>query len=118
MPSRPGELHPEPLTEPDVSLSTPPARATLSAETRRFLLLPVDQTDLDAGGPPPSLHRHYPASTLLRGGPPLKERFGTFSLAGPPLGPFPFPSPPQVLKFPTKARLRVTPPIHRTPQDQ
>ena len=28
LPSRPGELHPEPLTEPDVSLSTYPARAT------------------------------------------------------------------------------------------
>jgi len=28
MPSRPGELHPEPLTEPDLSLSTYPARAT------------------------------------------------------------------------------------------
>src|SRR5262249_446197 len=28
MPSRPGEFHPEPLTEPDVSLSTYPARAT------------------------------------------------------------------------------------------
>jgi hypothetical protein len=27
-PSRPGEFHPEPLTEPDVSLSTYPARAT------------------------------------------------------------------------------------------
>jgi len=27
-PSRPGELHPQPLTEPDVSLSTYPARAT------------------------------------------------------------------------------------------
>ena len=27
-PSRPGELHPEPLTEPDVNLSTYPARAT------------------------------------------------------------------------------------------
>jgi len=28
LPSRPGEFHPEPLTEPDVSLSTYPARAT------------------------------------------------------------------------------------------
>ena len=28
LPSRPGESHPEPLTEPDVSLSTYPARAT------------------------------------------------------------------------------------------
>jgi hypothetical protein len=27
-PSRPGEFHPEPLTDPDVSLSTYPARAT------------------------------------------------------------------------------------------
>jgi hypothetical protein len=27
LPSRPGEFHPEPLTEPDVSLSTYPARA-------------------------------------------------------------------------------------------
>src|ERR1700730_2838303 len=29
LPSRPGESHPEPLTEPDVSLSTYPARANL-----------------------------------------------------------------------------------------
>ena len=28
-PSRPGEFHPEPLTEPDVNLSIHPARATL-----------------------------------------------------------------------------------------
>jgi len=27
LPSRPGELHPEALTDPDVSLSTHPARA-------------------------------------------------------------------------------------------
>jgi len=27
-PSRPGEFHPEPLTDPDLSLSTHPARAT------------------------------------------------------------------------------------------
>jgi hypothetical protein len=27
LPSRPGELHPRPLTEPDVSLSARPARA-------------------------------------------------------------------------------------------
>src|SRR4030095_16568993 len=47
LPSRPGEFHPEPLTEPDVSLSTYPARATHgrlppSAKTSRFLPLPVD----------------------------------------------------------------------------
>ena len=28
LPSRSGELHPEPLTEPDLGLSTYPARAT------------------------------------------------------------------------------------------
>ena len=28
MPSRPGEFHPEPLTEPDLTLSRHPARAT------------------------------------------------------------------------------------------
>src|SRR4051812_3017570 len=100
MPSRPGDFHPEPLTEPDVSLATHPARATLSAETPWFLLLPVDQTDPDAGGPLPSLHRHYPASTLLWGGPPLKGRFSTFGLAGQPLGPFPFASPLEVLGVP------------------
>ena len=40
MPSRPGDFHPEPLTEPDVSLAAYPARATPrrlppSAETNR-----------------------------------------------------------------------------------
>ena len=28
LPSRPGEFHPEPLTDPDVNLSIHPARAT------------------------------------------------------------------------------------------
>ena len=67
---------PEPLTDPDLSLSTHPARATLrklppSVEISRFLLLPVDQIDHNAGDPPPSLHGHYSVSSVLRGGPPL-----------------------------------------------
>jgi hypothetical protein len=75
-PSRPGEFHPEPLTDPDLSLSAHPARATLgklppSARTGRFLLLPVDQIDPDASDPPPSLHGHYAVSSVLRGSPPL-----------------------------------------------
>jgi len=45
-PSRPGEFHPEPLTEPDVSLSTYPARTTHgrrpSSTDIEFLRLPVD----------------------------------------------------------------------------
>ena len=75
-PSRPGELHPEPITDPDLSLSTHPARATPrklppSVRTSRFLLLPVDQVDPNAGDPPPSLHGHYSVSSVLRGSPPL-----------------------------------------------
>jgi hypothetical protein len=75
-PSRPGELHPEALTDPDLSLSTHPARAT--SESCRFPPKPASsfccqltQIDLSAGDLPPSLRRHYPASSLLRGSPPL-----------------------------------------------
>jgi len=45
-PSRPGELHPEPLTEPDLNLSAYPARAAVgrlpSSTDIEFLRLPVD----------------------------------------------------------------------------
>jgi hypothetical protein len=45
-PSRPGEFHPEPLTEPDLNLSAYPARATHgrlpSSPDIEFLRLPVD----------------------------------------------------------------------------
>ncbi len=74
-PSRPGEFHPEPLTDPDVRLSPHPARATQrrltpSGETAGFLRFPVDPTNA-VSDPPPSLHGHYPASSLLWGGPRL-----------------------------------------------
>ena len=74
-PSRPGEFHPEPLTDPDVRLSPHPARATQrrlapSGETAGFLRSPVDPTNT-VSDPPPSLHGHYPASSLLWGGPRL-----------------------------------------------
>src|SRR5215470_18642837 len=47
LPSRPGEFHPEPLTDPDVRLSPHPARATLkkaaaSHQDKEFLRLSVD----------------------------------------------------------------------------
>ena len=46
-PSRPGEFHPEPLTEPDVNLSIHPARATPRKppgfrQDKEFIRLPVD----------------------------------------------------------------------------
>ncbi len=74
-PSRPGEFHPEPLTDPDVRLSPHPARATqrrLTPSSARvgFLRSPVDPTKA-VSDPPPSLHGHYPASSLLWGGPRL-----------------------------------------------
>src|SRR5262249_22273430 len=66
-PSRPGESHPEALTDPCLSLSAHTARAihgelALSVTTRRFLPLPVDQSGYDANDPPPSLHGHYSTS--------------------------------------------------------
>ena len=75
-PSRPGEFHPEPLTEPCVNLSIYTARAIQeelppSATTIQFLLLPVDRDDHDANDLPPSLDGYYSASALLRGSPSL-----------------------------------------------
>src|SRR5262245_17524685 len=68
-PSSPGELHPEALTEPCLSLSTHTARAIHEelppfVTINRFLLLPVDQRGRDANDLPPSLHGHYSASSL------------------------------------------------------
>src|SRR5215471_16778502 len=67
-PSRPGELHPEPLTDPDVNLSIHPARATQrrlppSIKTRSSSGCPLTPARL--GGLLPSLHGHYAASSLL-----------------------------------------------------
>ena len=75
LPSRPGELHPEPLTEPDMTLSRHPARAIRErpapfVQIYGFLLLPVDPIRIWMTHP----LRSTPitgASTLLRGGPPL-----------------------------------------------
>jgi hypothetical protein len=73
LPSRPWDFHPEPLTEPDLTLSRHPARATAQrlppSIEHRFLPLPVDPSQM-ANDPLPSLHGH-PASSLLRSSPPL-----------------------------------------------
>ena len=71
MPSWPGEFHPEPLTEPDLTLSRHPARATetkAAAFRREFelILLPVGSLSasmtcsLCSTGITP-LHRYYGA---------------------------------------------------------
>ena len=74
LPSRPGEFHPEPPTDPDVNLSIHPARATQRRlppsirirSSSGFPLTPPDASDLL-----PLLGGHYPASSLLRSSAPL-----------------------------------------------
>src|SRR5215470_9057306 len=95
MPSRPGEFHPEPLTEPDVNLSIHPARVTArrlppSAErsgSSRCRLTQPNGDDL-----PPSLRGHYTASTLLRGSPPFPSASVLSASRLEPLAPFPLSS--------------------------
>ena len=49
---------------------------------------------------------------------PLDWRIGTFGLTVPPLVPFPFASPTRFSSSVQKARIRVTPPVHRTSPGQ
>src|SRR5713101_5603593 len=123
LPSRPGEFHPEPLTEPDVSLSTYPARATPrrlppSAATNGFI--PESQLtqsattrvtrSLRSTGITP-LRRYYEAVR-----PCLAHRY--FRPRGASACAFSLTIARQVLKFLTRAQIRVTPPLHRTPHGQ
>src|SRR5262249_30710988 len=71
----------------------------LSATTEQFLLLPVDHTDRGVNGLSPSLHGHYPASSLLRDSPPLRFRIRTLALVGLPLVASPLTSESQVPTF-------------------
>ena len=96
LPSRPGEFHPEPLTDPDWILSHHPARAIArrlppSIERRAPPVDPLAQVNGD--DPPPSLHAHYPASSLLRGSPPLSGALVLSASRLEPLAPFPLASP-------------------------
>src|SRR5262252_9919891 len=121
LPSRPGEFHPEPLTDPDVILSHHPARATErrpppSVEKRGLFLLPVGPLPTSVTCPLRStgitpLPCYYGA---VRPCPPHRyfrpRRFAACAFSLGIVG--------QVLKFRTKARMRVMPPIHRTPCGQ
>jgi hypothetical protein len=123
-PSRPGEFHPEPLTEPDLILSHHPARATAgrlppSAEIEAPPLASwLRLAHSDYGGPPPSLHGHYTRfiATTRRSAP--ARRIGTFGLTVVAACTFSLGIAEQVLTFHVRARMRVTPPAHRTPQGQ
>jgi hypothetical protein len=92
LPSPPGEFHPEPLTDPDLTLSRHPARAIARrlppAIEVGFLPLPVAPA-ANGDDPLPSLHGHYPASPLLRSSPPLTGALVLSASRLPPLMPFP-----------------------------
>ena len=97
LPSRPGEFHPEPLTDPDLTLSRHPARATArrlppSVENSELLLLPVDPLPTSVT----CLLRSTgitPASLLLRSSPPLAGASVLSASRFEPLVPFPLASP-------------------------
>ena len=76
LPSRLREFHPEALTdsgrEPlDSSGSCHRVETAVSRQDRRFLPFPVALPILSSVTHPPSLHRNYPASSLLRSSPSL-----------------------------------------------
>jgi hypothetical protein len=120
-PSRPGDLHPEPLTDLDVNLSIHPARGTPEEAAafrldKEFLRLPVDSIPTWVTCPLRSagitlLPRYYetvrpcPADQYFR---PHGASACAFSLC--------ITDP--VLKFRTKAQIRVMPPVRRTPHGQ
>ena len=110
-PGRPGEFHPGPPTDPDVNLSIHPARATQrrlppSIKTRSSSGYPLTPSRRSAGITPP-LHyyeavRPWPVHRYFR-----PHGFSTWAFSLCITDP--------VLKFRTKARIRVMPPVHRTP---
>jgi hypothetical protein len=95
--SRPREFHPEPLTGPDVSLSTHPARATNLKTTafRPNMRAPpvASWPNSYVGDPPPSLHDHYNRFITTTGRSVPDRCIGTFGLMGSPLVPFPLTPP-------------------------
>src|ERR1700726_4692254 len=98
MPSRPGDFHPESLTEPDLILSHHPARAIArrlppSAESSGSSRILPSWPMLNGDDPPPLLRGHYPASSLLRGSPPLSGASVLSASRLEPLAPFPLASP-------------------------
>jgi hypothetical protein len=121
-PSRPGEFHPEPLTEPCVTVSSHTARAIRrelppSVVISRFLPSPVDQVNHDTNGLPPSLRGRYPLHRYYGAVRPcLACRY--FRPRGSTACAFSLGTAEQVLKFRTRAQTGVTPHVRRTPHGQ
>jgi hypothetical protein len=73
-------LHPEPLTDPCATVSRHAARAILEScrpppKPAGSSCCQLTHYGFSADDPPPSLHGHYSASSLLRGGPSLDAAF-------------------------------------------
>jgi hypothetical protein len=97
LPSGPGEFHPRPLTDPDVTVSGHPARATHcrlppAADPVGLLPLPVGP-ERPAEWPAPLAPRALPRLLATTAQSAPCRCIGTFGLAGPPLGPFPLAAP-------------------------
>src|SRR5271166_2113230 len=121
MPSRPGEFHPEPLTDPDLTLSRHPARATETKaaafrQELELILSPVGS--LSASVTCPFAPRALPRFITTTGQSAPGRRIGTYGLAVSAACAFSLGIVGQVLKFHAKARMKVTPPTHRTPYGQ
>jgi len=74
LPSRPGEFHPEPLTDPDLILSHHPARASIEGcrLPLNFGLLPLPVGPIHRRWPAPFAPQPLqPLPALLRSSPPL-----------------------------------------------
>jgi hypothetical protein len=118
VPSRPREFHPEPLTDPDLSLSSHPARAIarrLPPSVDKGLLPANRLAQINRDDPPPSLHDHYSRFfTSTRQSAPLR-RIGTFGLAVRAACTFSLGIAGQVLTFHTGAWSSFAPPTRRMP---
>ena len=120
-PSRPGEFHPEPLTDPDLTLSRHPARATArrlppSVEnwSSSCCQLARSQRRWPAPFAPRALSRF---NTTTGQSAPLR-RISTFGLAVDAACAFSLGIAGQVLTFRTRARLSFAPPPCRMPLGQ
>jgi len=121
-PSGPGEFHPRPLTDPDVSLSTYPARATpegLPAFHHHLRAPPVASWPCGAVWVTCSLRS--PGVTLVPryyGAVRPSPAHRYFRPRGAPAWAFSLGIAGQVLTFRPGAQIGVTPPVHRTPPGQ
>ena len=122
-PSRAGELHPGPLTEPDVSLSTyhGSCHPSKTAAFRR------DQRAPPVTSWPMTIPTRVTCSLRSPAVNPVHHYYGAvrpwsahwyFRPHGASTCAFSLSIADQVLKFHTKARTRVTPPVHRTSHGQ